>query len=131
MLTNRKEVERKGTTLNLRRYGFPIQDEQHLIFRTAESSKENRRKKIAEKYNIVLLLGDNLSDFSKDFDHLQPSERSQAVENNKSEFGKKFIILPNFSYGDWEAAVFNYKYNLPKSERDAIIKRLTKENPSH
>ena len=53
-VTNRKESERKGTTLNIKRYHFPFQGDDHLIFRTAERSKENRRLNIARNYNIVL-----------------------------------------------------------------------------
>ena len=83
-VTNRKESEREGTTLNIKRYHFPFQGDDHLIFRTAERSKENRRINIAKDYHIVLLLGDNLADFDKDFDVLTPEGRCKAVEKNSS-----------------------------------------------
>ncbi|MDO4879774.1 MAG: 5'-nucleotidase, lipoprotein e(P4) family [Capnocytophaga sp.] len=128
-ITNRGEAERKGTELNLRRLGFPLQNENHLIFKTTEGSKENRRQAIAKNYNIVLLLGDNLADFSKDFDDKSSEERSKAVQKNASEFGKKFIILPNFTYGDWEKATYAKDRKLPYKKRDAIISPLIEENP--
>ena len=71
-------------------------------------------------------MGDNLSDFSKDFDGGTPQQRSKAVHNNKTEFGKRFIVLPNYSYGDWEGAAYNHKYNMPAAEKEAIIKNNTK-----
>jgi 5'-nucleotidase, lipoprotein e(P4) family len=123
-VTNRKEVERAGTTLNLKRYNFPIQGEDHLIFRTAEKSKENRRLDIAKNYNIVLLLGDNLGDFDKDFDATTTQGRAQAVNKNHSLFGKKYIVLPNPSYGDWENAFFGNKPLSFKERKELILSKL-------
>ena len=127
-VTNRKENERVGTALNIKRYNFPYQGDDHLIFRTAEKSKESRREKIAQKYNIVLLLGDNLGDFDKDFDKQTTQERAEAVQKNRAAFGKKYIVLPNTSYGDWESAVYGAKY-LSIKERNAIILQRLKDKP--
>ena len=127
-VTNRKENERVGTALNIKRYNFPYQGDDHLIFRTAEKSKESRREKIAQKYNIVLLLGDNLGDFDKDFDKQTTQERAEAVQKNRAAFGKKYIVLPNTSYGDWESAAYGSKY-LSIKERNAIILERLKDKP--
>lgn len=127
-VTNRKENERVGTVLNIKRYNFPYQGDDHLIFRTAEKSKESRREKIAQKYNIVLLLGDNLGDFDKDFDKQTTQERAEAVQKNRAAFGKKYIVLPNTSYGDWESAAYGSKY-LSIKERNAIILERLKDKP--
>lgn len=125
-VTNRLEKEREGTAKNLKKYNFPLPSDNNLILRSTEKSKENRRLQIAKDYDIVLLMGDNLSDFSKDFDGGTPQQRSEAVHNNKTEFGKRFIVLPNYSYGDWEGAAYNHKYNMPAAEKEAIIKNNTK-----
>lgn len=127
-VTNRKENERVGTALNIKRYNFPYQGDDHLIFRTTDKSKESRREKIAQKYNIVLLLGDNLGDFDKDFDKHTTQERAEAVQKNRTAFGKKYIVLPNTSYGDWESAVYGSKY-LSIKERNAIILQRLKDKP--
>ena len=128
-VTNRKESEREGTTLNIKRYHLPFQGDDHLIFRTAEKSKENRRLNIAKNYHIVLLLGDNLGDFDKDFDAPTPEGRSQAVEKNQKQFGTKYIILPNTSYGDWENALYGTKPLSLKERKELILKTL-KEKPT-
>ena len=125
-VTNRLEKEREGTAKNLRKYNFPFPSDSRLILRTAEKSKENRRQQIAKEYDIVLLMGDNLTDFAKDFDERTPQDRSQAVHQNKSQFGKRFIVFPNFSYGDWEGAPYGYKYNIPETAKEAIIQKNTK-----
>src|SRR5688500_9359986 len=63
-ITNREEKEREGTLKNLQRFNFPFSDNQHLILRQNTSSKEIRRQQVANTYDIILLLGDNLADFS-------------------------------------------------------------------
>src|SRR5690606_37370829 len=63
-ITNRSVKDKPGTIANLKKLAFPFADDQHVIARETVSSKEPRRQKIAETHEIVLLLGDNLSDFS-------------------------------------------------------------------
>ncbi|PKF74786.1 5'-nucleotidase, lipoprotein e(P4) family [Chryseobacterium sp. PMSZPI] len=128
-VTNRVEQERAGTLKNLKRYNFPLQNDSNLILRSKESSKENRRKDIAKNYNIVLLLGDNLADFSNIFDKKSEAERSTAVKNSAADFGKKFIIIPNVGYGDWESSFYNYKYDYTEQKKDSMMYKAVKANP--
>lgn len=119
-ITNRSQADRKGTLENLKKYDFPFSDNMHLIVRETESSKETRRQKVSETHEIVMLLGDNLSDFSNAFDKKNMSERLDNVYKNASLFGKKFIVLPNSGYGDWESAIFDYKRDWTTSQKDSI-----------
>lgn len=128
-VTNRMEQERPGTLKNLKKYNFPLQNDNNFIFRSNESSKENRRKDIAKNYNIVLLLGDNLADFSSIFDKKSEAERSAAVKNSADDFGKKFIVIPNIGYGDWESSFYNYKYDYPDQQKDSMMYNAVKEIP--
>lgn len=128
-VTNRMLQERAGTLANLKKYNFPLQSENNLVLRSNESSKENRRLDIAKNYNIVLLLGDNLADFSNIFDKKSETERSAAVKNSANEFGKKFIIIPNVGYGDWESSFYNYKYDYTNSQKDSLMYEATKATP--
>lgn len=127
-ITNRYDKEREGTLKNLKKFGFPFADEQHLITRQPDSSssKETRRQSVSATHEIALLLGDNLTDFSMLFDN-KPAEavRTQTVQNNANLFGKKFIILPNANYGDWESAVYQYK-TLTLQQKDSVIKGVLK-----
>lgn len=119
-ITNRGELDKEGTIQNLKKHNFPFADNEHVIVRTAESSKETRRENLSKTHEIVLLLGDNLSDFSAAFDKKSQEERLQNVISNQDLFGKKFIVFPNSGYGDWEAALFNYQKDLTPSQKDAI-----------
>lgn len=106
-ITNRKEHLKAATIKNLNSLGFPQADDEHVIMRKDENSKETRRKSLAEKYHIALLCGDNLNDFSLDFEKNTNSERIASVDNNYTEFGKRFIVLPNSMYGDWETILYS------------------------
>ncbi|WP_430612836.1 5'-nucleotidase, lipoprotein e(P4) family [Flavobacterium sp. JP2137] len=119
-ITNRNQNDKAGTIANLKKYDYPLADEQHLIVRQTESSKETRRLKVSETHEIVMLLGDNLSDFSQAFDKKTEAQRLEAVRNNAREFGKKFIVLPNVNYGDWESAIFDYKRDWTPQQKDSI-----------
>jgi 5'-nucleotidase (lipoprotein e(P4) family) len=125
-ISNRRDAEKQGTLQNLQRYHFPFADTQHLILRKDVSSKEPRRQQVAASHEIVLLLGDNLADFSSLFDTMRTTdERAAAVGQLASEFGKKFIVLPNANYGGWEDAVYgNTILTLP--QKDSAIKSNVK-----
>ena len=121
-ISNRKESEKQGTLQNLQRYNFPFADDQHLILRKDASSKELRRQQIAVSHEIVLLLGDNLADFTSLFDTMKTTgERALAVQQLAAEFGKRFIVLPNANYGGWEDAVYGNTF-LTMPQKDSAVK---------
>ncbi len=103
-ITNRKKkfVE-EGTISNVRRMGFPQATEDHFLLRDSTSSKEARRTKVSENYQIVLLAGDNLGDLYDDTKNF--SDREQLMLSHKEDFGKKFLVLPNAMYGTWVSAI--------------------------
>ena len=121
-VTNRGERERNFTIKNLQKFNFPNADSAHLFPLQTTSSKEERRQKIAASHTIVMLMGDNLGDFSSLFDKKSSDERNQNVNEVAAEFGNRFIILPNPVYGDWESSLYNYNYSLTSFQRDSIIK---------
>ncbi|MBL7994220.1 5'-nucleotidase, lipoprotein e(P4) family [bacterium] len=118
-ISNRKIEEKEGTLANLVKMGFPQADDTHVLLKTEPGGKEKRRLKVAETHEIVLLCGDNLNDFTYIFEKKSVTERFDGVEKMKDQWGRKFIILPNPIYGDWEEAIYDYKYGLPDSTRDA------------
>ncbi|MEP7143851.1 MAG: 5'-nucleotidase, lipoprotein e(P4) family [Ferruginibacter sp.] len=120
-ITNRVAEEKEPTLKNLQRWNFPNADQEHLFLRQTISGKEPRRGIVAQKHEIVMLLGDNLSDFSAAFDKQPFEKRDAAVTNNASLFGNRFIVLPNVAYGDWEGALYNFNYKLTPAQKDSII----------
>ena len=108
-LSNRDEVQKQATIDNLIGAGFKDISPENVILRDKVSTKEPRRKAIAERYRIVMLMGDNLDDFSDVFEHKSIAERFAAVDADRELWGKKFIVLPNAMYGTWENAIYNYE----------------------
>lgn len=100
-LSNRLTTESQATLLNLQKWNFPFADRDHLFLKTDISSKETRRNTIEKQYNVILLVGDNLSDFDQVFEDRSINFGFNAVDSLRAEFGKKFIVLPNPMYGDW------------------------------
>ncbi len=108
-VTNRDEIHRQATIDNLKQTGFPDASDETVLVRATESGKEARRQKIMEKYRIVLLVGDNLNDLSSQFERKSVPDRFVEVDKTREMFGRKFIVLPNVMYGDWESAIYEYK----------------------
>jgi 5'-nucleotidase (lipoprotein e(P4) family) len=104
-VTNREKADYEGTLKNLQKFGFPYADEAHLLVKTTTSDKEPRRQKILEKYNVLLLCGDNLSDFSNVF-YREGKDTKEQVNAMQNLFGTRFIVLPNPMYGDWEKLLY-------------------------
>lgn len=121
-ITNRAESERAVTLRNLQQYQFPDADDQHLMLKTTTSGKEPRRQQVLQQYDIVMLFGDNLSDFSAIFDKKPFEERNAAALQSATSFGSRFIVLPNPMYGDWEGALYNYQYKLSTPQKDSVMK---------
>jgi 5'-nucleotidase (lipoprotein e(P4) family) len=119
-ISNRKTNEYDATVKNLSEKGFPMVDSKHLVLRTTTSNKEDRRQALLNDYRIVMLAGDNLNDFTAIFEKQNSDRRNTLVDSLKNDFGKKFIILPNSMYGDWENALFNYNNQLTESQKDSI-----------
>lgn len=125
-VTNREESERAGTVTNLKKFGFPNVDDKHLLMKQQTSGKEARRQQVASNYDVVLLLGDNLSDFTFLFDKKSTDDRNNNTNALAPLFGNKFIVLPNPNYGDWETALYQYNYKLTGAQKDSVLRSVIK-----
>ena len=123
-ITNRGEDERVSTLNNLKKEGF-IADDKHLILKTKESSKEARRKAVENSgYNVVILVGDDLNDFIDS--GISSQEKRDKVDELKSQFGKKYFILPNPVYGGFEAGLDKNYYKTDYKGRTEIREEILK-----
>jgi Predicted secreted acid phosphatase len=114
-LTNRLEKNREGTIAALKHVGLSTENiEDRLLLKEGTSDKTARRAQAAERYQVLMLVGDNLRDFSEAFaaPRLEASDaagqiraiaaRAQAVDKHRYRFGTDWFILPNPVYGEWE-----------------------------
>ncbi len=120
-LSNRKEKHLTGSLKNLEDLGFPQAKAENLSLKSTSSDKGIRRDKIAESYDIVLLIGDNLIDFDDIFRKKTIEERFTSVKNMRNQFGRKFIILPNAMYGEWVKTLYGGTRNIPASEKEQLL----------
>lgn len=123
LITNRSEEERVVTIKNLKDKGFNL-DEKKMFFRGASSSKESRRQSISKDYHVLLSVGDNLADFDVLYDQKMWDSRNAATEKLAKLFGRKYIVLPNPMYGDWEGSLYNGKFPKTSEEKDQTLKSI-------
>ncbi len=116
-ISNRKEDNLQPTIKNLKKWNFPEADVSHVLLKTTTSDKTERRFNVEKTREIVLMMGDNLGDFQQLFQGKGSEERNALVNQNESKFGRRFIMLPNPMYGEWEGAIYQYHYGKTASDK--------------
>jgi 5'-nucleotidase (lipoprotein e(P4) family) len=118
-VSNRTQDTLNATMQNLRELNFPTVNSSQVLLQTDSSNKQERLQRIMDAgYQIVLLVGDNLNDFPElGTWHRINEKRNQATAAHQSDFGQRFIILPNPSYGDWERGFISGYYGLSAEEK--------------
>lgn len=101
-ISDRYDENKDATMATLKELGFPGVDADHVLL--YDKSKAERRASVAEKYTIVLQLGDTLADFDGAFKIKELDQLNKLVEENADRFGKDWIMLPNATYGTWSTA---------------------------
>lgn len=109
-VTNRDAPqEAEGTLANLRALGFPIAADGSNVMmrgdvRAPGRDKGERRRWIGARHRVLLMLGDNLGDFL-DGAGVSVEARQALIAPYAGWWGARWFMLPNPSYGSWEAAV--------------------------
>ena len=111
----------------LRYLEFPFANEEHLTVYRDTSNKMPTKKKISQSHNLILMLGDNLNDYKRDYYVDDVEERYSLMQQDRHEFGEKFILLPNATDGHWVRAIFGASEpEANESNRDILRKAATK-----
>ena len=122
-VTNRELVEEPATLANLT--ALDIQATTDEILANKEngwtSDKTARRAYIAQKYRILLLIGDDLGDFIPA--KLTAEKRVEAAEKYADWWGKRWFLLPNPMYGSWDRALYDHDTSLPD---EVVLQRKLK-----
>jgi len=116
-ISNRKVSALNATIQNMETYDFPNADTNFVMLKEQTSNKTERREKVKEKYEILLYLGDNLTDFTEEYAKRSNDLGFGLVDAEKELFGLKYIILPNPMYGNWEGAIYNGNYRISTLEK--------------
>ncbi len=117
-ISNRKAELYKKTKENLLNAGLVLDNDSLLMMREGDdNSKEPRRQRVLKDYHISMLFGDNLADFDATYENKTMAQRDSLTQVFKAEFGRRFIVLPNAMYGDWEMALYDNNGKLPSDEK--------------
>lgn len=116
-ISNRKTDNLEPTIENLKKWNFPEADPNHILLKTITSDKTARRQLVEKTHKIVLMMGDNLGDFKQLFQGKSSNDRNILVDESSNQFGRRFIMLPNPMYGEWEGATYHYHYNRSAAEK--------------
>ena len=121
-VSNRYSEQLESTVNNLKRLGFPNVSESTVLLRSDSRSKSKRRNSISDGHEVIMLIGDNLSDFNDEFEVKISEERINYTNQMKDNFGTKLIVLPNPNYGDWESNGLFGGESFDNIEKDSIRK---------
>ena len=120
-VSNRTKEEEPATAERLKELGFPMGDNVDTLLTAKEmadwgSAKSTRRAFIAKDYRLLLLIGDNLGDFTDAYKG-SIEERQKAFDDNAAHWGKDWIALPNPTYGSWESAAYGHDFKTPPEDQ--------------
>jgi len=121
-VSNRTVAETGPTIKNMAALGFACADSAHMLLKDTTSSKVVRRERIERDYEILLLAGDNLADFSGIYEDRGDDFGFSAVEAGRELFGTRYIILPNPMYGNWLNELM--KRSGKGTTRDRLLRML-------
>ncbi len=126
-ISNRRENELAATLRNLDSLDFPNADSTHVLLMKDTSDKTARRAHVASQAQIILFVGDNLTDYSEAFADRGEDLGKQIVHDTKDTWLYDFIMLPNPTYGEWEKAIYGNDFTLADSvkvqRRLGVLKR--------
>lgn len=119
-VSNRGQAEEAATRQNLAKLGLPVQGPDDHILMSGEKSdwtsdKTSRRRFVAQKHRVLLLIGDDMNDFVP-AKPLTRQQRLDLMEKYGSYWGERWILLSNPLYGSWEGALFDYQNGLSRAE---------------
>ncbi|MEZ4449398.1 MAG: HAD family acid phosphatase [Nannocystaceae bacterium] len=134
-VSNRDVAGEAATRDNLARLGFPLRDaaEVDVVLLQNErpewsSAKGTRRAAVAERYRIVMLVGDNLGDFTDQYKG-SVDERAKVVDTHRERWGSRWIMIANPMYGAWESAASAPKADAAASAPPIPAAVVTWEGP--
>ena len=127
----KKDIE-KATKKNLIELGLPFDNDLDVLLMKEEngwtSDKTSRRELIAKDYRILLMVGDQLTDFiSSEEAYVHHVERKKIASKYSDMWGKKWFVITNPMYGRWEYSI--YDNESPESEEAATAIRINSLRP--
>lgn len=132
VISNRAAHQEPSTMRNLEKLGISLSTEPDALLLEGEPpfhwppNKSNRRRYLAERYRILLLIGDDLADFV-DGARDKPEHRIALARQHDHRWGRSWFLLPNPMYGTWETSLA--PPDLSDFERLTFKRRVIRDRP--
>ena len=104
-ITNRDADEQGATIANLVALDFPMADSAHVMTMQGTSDKTDRRASVQRKHRVVLMVGDQLTDYSQLLKDRSAERGLPSMYMMAGELSRYFILLPNSAYGYWRDGI--------------------------
>ena len=85
---------------------------------SSRSPRYTRRAVIAQRYRILLLIGDQLDDFTDDY-RGDIAQRQTVFNAARAHWGHDWIMLANPTYGSFEAAPYKGSTHMAPGDKRA------------
>ncbi|MBO7652367.1 MAG: 5'-nucleotidase, lipoprotein e(P4) family [Bacteroidales bacterium] len=124
-ISNRYPEELEPTMANMKKLGFPEVPAENFLMKEkdASSCKKERREKVSEKYEIIMLVGDNMGDHTEAFDERKTKgDMLEETDGITDLLGTRYIVLPNPTYGTWEKPILADKEKTARQNRIDALK---------
>lgn len=120
-VTNREASVEAATRDNLISQGLMgASDPDQILSKNEQpdwtSDKASRRRAVAQKYRVLLLIGDDLNDFLS-AKNLTIQQRQQLFSAHRKNWGQSWFVMPNPNYGSWEQATIGNDYRAPLEKK--------------
>ncbi len=98
--------QEKDTIDNLGKVGIKDVNPKNILLQNElpgwTSEKQSRRESIVSNYRVLMLFGDDLGDFLPNVKkNITSTQRDKLVLQNESNWGRKWYMLSNPTYGSW------------------------------
>lgn len=92
-------------------------DKEHVLTMQGTSDKTARRDSVRRTHRVVLLVGDQLTDFDQVLKDRSADLGLPSMYMMSSRLSQSFILLPNSTYGYWRDGITGKGAALEKRDR--------------
>lgn len=129
-VSGRSPSELDATVKNLNNCGFADANEPgHVIlFPPSQGGKQPTYDQIEKDYDVIMYVGDQLSDMGSQF-HGTSAEQKEQVTEAQKDWGSKYISIPNPIYGNFLGGIYGSKPLNNQEQATAIDNGIQTFNP--
>lgn len=128
-ITNRHHDLEEDTRRNLVSVGCPLAADIDVVLTRQEEpswgrEKSSRRERVAERYRVLQIVGDDLADFVPLPAKVDDERRQRLAAEHEGRWGQYWFMVPNPMYGSWEQALMPGGASLFNSPMEEKFQRL-------